>query len=123
MSSHEAAYLYAQRELAEKATAAVMLDLEHATGLRPEVTVDLYQDRWIRIVIDRGHTTPSMEARTVPEALVEVADYFQEQVDSVCWPTCPEHDMGLHAEVRNLSPVWWCRVGDHSVAAVGRLGG
>ena len=122
-SSHEAAYLSAQRELAERAMAAVMLDLEYATGLRPVVTVDLWRNRWIRIVINRGYTTPSMTARNLPDALVEVAEYFQEQVDRICWPTCPAHDVGLHAEVRNFLPVWWCRVGDHAVATIGSLGG
>ena len=122
MSDRES-YLDAQRELAQWASDAVVKDLVYATGMRPDVTVDLWQDGWIRIIIDRGYTAPSMTARSEPDALVEVADYFQEQVDSLCWPTCPQHAVGLHAEVWNFSPVWRCHVGDHAVALIGRLGG
>lgn len=60
-----------------------------------------------------------MTARALPDALVEAAGYFQEQVDRIWWPTGPDHDVGLHDEVRNFSPVWWCRVRDHALAAIG----
>jgi hypothetical protein len=35
----------------------------------------------VRIVVDGGFTAPSMWERTEPEAIAEVADYVQEQLD------------------------------------------
>ena len=39
-----------------------------------------------------------------------------------CWPVCPDHDMGLWAEVRDGSAVRRCRPYDHTLALVGSLG-
>ena len=69
-----------------------------------------------------GFTAPSMWATAEAEAVAEVAEYMQEQLDGECWPVCPEHDRGLHPEVRGGDAVWQCRFGDHTVAVIGSLG-
>jgi len=38
-----------------------------------------------------------------------------------CWPECRKHSVGLHPEVRDGHAVWWCRPGQHAVAAIGRM--
>lgn len=106
--------------LANNAAAAVLADLQSATLLRPTVIVDLY-DGGVRIAIDGSYAYPSMWEVAEPAAFAEVADYFQEQLDQECWPVCADHNTGLHAEVRGGDAIWWCRVGDHVVAHVGRL--
>ena len=114
-----------QLALAEEAAAAALHDLEAATGLHPSVAVEDNDGFGVRILIDGGYTAPSMWALDKPEALAEVADYFQEQLDQSgagAWPVCDRHDLGLHAEVHNDVAVWWCRKFQHAVAPVGRLG-
>jgi hypothetical protein len=61
-----------------------------------------------------------------PEATREIADYLQGEImeDSAvwaAWPTCPEHHNGLHAQVHDDAAVWYCRTGNHAVAAIGHL--
>jgi hypothetical protein len=56
-------------------------------------------------------------------ALVEVADDAQGAVmHSIngAWPVCPAHSLGVHAEEREGTAVWWCRGGGHVVALIGR---
>lgn len=110
--------------LAEEAVVAVLHDLHRATSLRPTVEVDQWMESSVRISINRGYTAPSMFAPAKPEAFAEVADYFQEQLDQSgagAWPVCKEHNAGLHAEVRDETAVWRCRLGGHTVAAIGAL--
>ncbi len=120
-------------ELANDAVAAVLDDLQGTSALRPEVLVDDYDGNGVRIWINDGYTAPSMWALERPEAFVEVAEYFQEQLDLAeylqelleqapgCWPRCAEHDVGLHAEVHDGAAVWRCRSGGHTVAPIGEL--
>jgi hypothetical protein len=118
------ALLAYQLALAEEAVAAALHDLEQATSLRPRVSVEAHDGSGVRIWINGGYTAPSMWALDKPEALAEVADYFQEQLDQSgagAWPTCAEHNVGLHAEVRDRTAVWRCRLGKHTVAAIGEL--
>jgi hypothetical protein len=119
------ALLAYQLALAEEAVAAAVHDLQHATSLRPSVSVEDHDGCGVRIVIDSGYTAPSMWALDRPAAFAEVADYFQEQLDQSgagAWPVCDRHDLGLHAEVRDGVAVWWCRKFQHPVAPVGGLG-
>jgi hypothetical protein len=116
-----------QLALANDAVTTVLADLHRTTDARPVVEVDSWMDSSIRISIDGGSTAPSMWEIEQPEALAEVADYFQEQLDQdpiigSIWPVCAEHDVGLRAEVRQRQAVWWCRLGDHVVATIGQLG-
>ena len=118
------ALLAYQLALAEAAAGAALHDLEHATSLRPRVVVEAHDGGGVRIRIDNGYTAPSMWALDEPEAFAEVAGYFQEQLDQSgagAWPTCAEHNVGLHAEVEGGTAVWRCRLGQHDVAPVGAL--
>jgi hypothetical protein len=58
-------------------------------------------------------------------ALAAVADDAQEAVMlsiQGAWPTCPEHQLGVHARAHDGAAVWWCRVdGGHVGARVGHL--
>ena len=115
-----------QLALANDAANSVLADLHRTTDARPVVEV-VWMDSSIRITIDGGFTGPSMWAVEQPEVLAEVADYFQEQLDQdpiigSIWPVCPDHDVGLHAEVRGGKAVWWCRLGRHTVATIGEFG-
>ncbi|GII55979.1 hypothetical protein Pth03_43680 [Planotetraspora thailandica] len=60
-------------------------------------------------------------------ALAEVADATQDEVMEVTWmvwPTCPEHRLGLHADLVEGTAVWQCAGGGTHVAArIGELGG
>ena len=119
--------------LANDAVAAVLDDLHETSALQPLVLVDDYDGNGVRIWINDGYTAPSMWALERPEAFVEVAAYFQEQLDLAdylqefeqaqgCWPLCRVHDVGLHAELHNGVAVWRCRRGGHTVAPIGELG-
>jgi hypothetical protein len=116
-----------QLALASDAAATVLADLHRTTDARPVVEIDVWMDSSIRIAIDGCFTAPSMWEVEQPEALAEVADYFQEQLDQdpiigSIWPMCADHDVGLHAEVHGGQAVWWCRLGKHAVATIGELG-
>lgn len=112
-----------QLSLAREATAAVVADLRRTTPLRPDVVVDLGDGDCVRISINRGYRTPSMDAMDQAEAYAHVADYFQGELaqESGTWPTCARHDTGGHPEVRDDTGVWWCRKGGHLIAPIGEL--
>jgi hypothetical protein len=127
------AFLNHQVGLAKEAAAAVLGDLHRTTAMRPTVVVDDYEGNGVRIHVNDGYTAPSMWESERPEAFVEVAEYFQDQLDLAdylqefgdvqgCWPLCAEHGTGLRAEVRAGTAVWRCDSGGHSVAPVGGLG-
>jgi len=117
------AFLAYKIALANDALAAVLADLDRTSAFHATVLVDTYEDV-IRITVNDGYTTPSMRAVDRPEAFAEVAGYFQEQTDQElrCWPVCADHDVGLHPEVHDGAAMWWCRLGDHGVSAIGALG-
>jgi hypothetical protein len=118
-----AEFVVDQVRLAAENVAIVMPDIERSSGLRPIVAVDNYMSL-VRISFNGGYTTPSVWAWENPEALVEVADYLQEQMmnDAGVWPSCPAHTQVLLPEVHGDAAVWWCRTGDHTVARIGDLG-
>ena len=58
------------------------------------------------------------------KVLVEVADFMQDQVIEDLhspWPVCRLHDKGGHAQLVDRQPVWACRFGSHTIAAIGQL--
>jgi hypothetical protein len=109
--------------LAQRAVDRVLADVRRTTSWRPTVLVDVWMGNSVRISVDGGFTAPSMSASTEPESIAEVADYVQEQLDQnpSIWPVCGVHDVGLHAEVRDGRPVWWCRLGGRAVNLIGEL--
>ncbi len=109
--------------LAQRAVDLVLVDVHRTSSWQPTVLVDVWMGNGVRISVDGGFTAPSMSARTEPESIAEVADYIQEQLDQSpsIWPVCAAHDVGLHAEVRDGRPVWWCRLGGHRVGLIGEL--
>jgi hypothetical protein len=61
---------------------------------------------------------------TREELLVEVADFMQDQVIEDLhspWPVCRVHDKGGYAQFVDRRPVWFCRFGSHTIAAIGQL--
>jgi hypothetical protein len=127
------AFLNHQVMLANEAVAAVLGDLHRTSAMLPTVVVDDYEGNGVRIRINDGYTAPSMWESERPEAFVEIAQYFQDQLDLAdylqefadvqgCWPLCGEHGTGLRAEVHDGTAVWRCYSGAHTVAPVGELG-
>lgn len=56
---------------------------------------------------------------------VEVADAAQEEIIEArwsVWPECPHHPNGLHPQLTEEGGSWICRVGDHRVGEIGKLG-
>jgi hypothetical protein len=62
-------------------------------------------------------------AGAAPEtALLAVADDAQDAIMEAlwsAWPVCPDHNLGLHVESHDGTPVW-CPGGRHVVAPIGR---
>ena len=117
-----------QAEVATAAVTAVLSDLERTTPERPNVVVEL--DEWggVRVAVDGGYSGSPLWDIELAEVVVQVADDVQEQwygpvIDGnfTCWPECRGHDVGLHPEVRGGHAVWWCRLGQHTVAPIGQL--
>jgi hypothetical protein len=108
--------------LAEEGVTAVLADLHRTTSLRPSAHVDV-MDGVVRIWINDGYTTPSVMGIERTEVLAEVGSYFLEQLDYELgtWPMCDVHDNGLIPRVREGAAVWWCPVGEHTVAPIGSL--
>jgi hypothetical protein len=116
------AFLAHQVELATEAATAVADDLQRSTPLRLVVAVEDNDGSGVRISINGGRTAPSMWELERPEAFVEVAEYFRDQLwDEGCWPVCEQHEIGLRGEVHDGVAVWWCRAGEHALALIGEL--
>jgi hypothetical protein len=112
-----------QVKLAEENVEVVLADVHRTTDSRPRVVVDAYRG----VVRISGWTTPSVTAKSNPEALVETAEFLKEQVVEEegwsPWPVCPVHEIGgVQPEVHDGVAVWWCGFGGHLVAEVGKLG-
>ena len=124
MSADEATPADAVLELSRRALALVLADISRTTCWNPVVRLEPWMDGDVRISVDGGFgTPPSVWQRTEPEVIAEIADYMQEMLDQnpSIWPVCGKHDVGLHAEVRERTAVWWCRLGRHVVSEIGRL--
>jgi hypothetical protein len=114
-----------QVKLAKENVELVLADVRRTTDIEPVVVVDAY--RSVVRIAWWGCTTPSVRARSNPEALVETADYLKDQiVEEEGWspsPVCPIHGIGgVQPKVRDGVAIWWCSFGDHLLADVGRLG-
>ncbi len=113
---------------AERALAPVIADLERACDIPASIwiaTESGYPTIWVSNGRSSGYAgTPMDENPEVAKA--EMADYVQGQLMDQdierFWPSCLEHGRGLHAEVREGAAVWFCRGGEHAVAAIGHLG-
>ena len=53
--------------------------------------------------------------------VAEVAQEYAMERFSVVVPVCDQHNAGLHVEVADARPVWYCSIGSHMRAAVGEL--
>ena len=108
----------------EQAVAPVRLDLARTCDLAVDVRI-VVEDGHPRVWVNNGQAWEGVELADPQGAVARAADYVQEQLMDVgvdaFWPTCPTHDRGLHAEVRDGHAVWWCRGGRHSLGAVGEL--
>lgn len=103
------------------AVAAVLADIDRTRSYTPTVVVEEH-DGFLCVVVDESWSGLSLSIER-SGALVEIADYFQEQLEDQlgCWPECKAHEAGLHPEVRSGAAVWWCRRGDHAVSLIGEL--
>ena len=117
-----------QAEVVTEAVAAVRSDLERATSEHVNIVVEL--DEWggVRVAVDGCYSGSPVSHIERAEVLVEIADDVQElwygpviNGRFTCWPECRTHNVGLHPEVRDAHAVWWCRLGQHVIAAIGQL--
>jgi hypothetical protein len=110
---------------AERAVALTLNDVHRTTPWRPAIHLSDLYGNGLAITVE-GHTRGATTADpTDDQAIVcEIADHIQEDLCEryALWPVCARHDAGLHAEVHDGAAVWWCRLGNHAVAAVGALG-
>lgn len=113
---------------AERALAPVLADLERTCEIRASIRV-MSEDGDLRVwVSDEGsYGWSSQPIDEDPEvAKAEMADYVQEQLMDVgvehFWPSCTEHNRGLHARLHQGRAMCFCRGGEHTIADVGHLG-
>jgi hypothetical protein len=114
----------ARRRRAQTAAALVALDVLHSLAETIEVSTTVDPPP-VRLVVNGQWVNGTGVMSFAPdELLVEVAGDIQEVImdDSRVWPECPQHGAGLHPERDNGTPSWVCRVGDHVVAPIGKLG-
>jgi len=115
-----------QLDLAQDAVALVLRDLHATTKARPNIKLRYDDEYGLIVSYDGGWSTPAMTALQNPDATCEIADYLQGAImeDGAvwsAWPTCPTHWNGLYAQVHQDAAVWYCRFGNHPVAAIGQL--
>jgi len=115
-----------QLDLARDAVDLVLRDMRATTKAAPNIDLRLDNVYGLIVSYNGGFTTPAMMSMHNPEATREIADYLQGQImeDSAvwtAWPTCATHRNGLYAQVHEDVAVWYCRTGNHPVAAIGQL--
>lgn len=115
-----------QMDLAQGAVALVLRDLHATTKARPNVELRYDNEYGLIVTYNGGWTTTAIVSLQNPEATCEIADYLQGEIveDSevwTAWPTCPTHRNGLYAQAHNDAALWYCRTGNHPVAAIGQL--
>lgn len=111
---------------AGEAVALTLTDWASIGGSAQLVTVALDADDEVCILVNGGGTTPSATGTDADDLAVSVADYLQAELMEAevafrVWPTCPAHGVGLHAQATDGGPGWWCRTGQHPVAALGSM--
>ncbi len=117
-----------QLELAKRAAAAVTSDIR-ATTADKEVEIEpVLEGSVVRIKCNGAfdeHDGGRMFAFDLDRAMVEVAETVQDLLTEqwwAVWPLCPEHgDHGLCPEPSKPVASWSCRIGPHTVGAVGGL--
>jgi len=112
-----------QLALAREAADVVLGDLHRTTDLRPTVAVDLDEWEQVRVWIKGGYSIVEI-GDDLADASAAMADYFQDELawQVGAWPLCDADGLGLHGEVHDGVPVWWCRFGGHGVTRIGELG-
>jgi hypothetical protein len=117
----------AQHQAAEAASRRVAADVAQTTGLTVSIGL-VERDGTMRIACDGEFSSDDSGgffAIGDEEAAAEVADTVQdillERLWRV-WPTCPQHDSGLHPDFIDGGAVWLCRSGRH-YTPVGELPG
>lgn len=110
---------------AKEAGTLVATDVTNTTQQTADITAGIHFEA-VRVVVN-GEVANGVGLMSFDpaELLVEVADAAQEIImdDRWIWPECPQHDAGLHPELVGAEAVWVCRVGRHTVAPIGQLGG
>jgi hypothetical protein len=124
----ETAFIERQVTIVERAIMAVLKDLTETTGLRPSAMVETEPFGIGYGGVGRmkeSHCSLSDHAVNELDLFVIAADDMKDNiVDDLigAWPTCPTHKFGLHPQVRDEIPVWWCYFGDgHAEARIGSL--
>jgi len=108
------------------ALAVVVRDLG-ATHPDLTITFDRRHGSWWVVLAGTGGRGDSSEfsadEEPGPDLLAAVADAAQDAILDgllVVWPTCPDHSLGLHADVVDGRAVWTCSGrGTHISAVIG----
>jgi hypothetical protein len=101
----------------------VARDLRRTLGEYPELRV-VRSEYGLTVEFEGSSYGTRFDELTDPaERLAEAAQVIQVDVCGMdrTWPTCPQHDRGLHAEVEQGEAVWRCSAGPHVVARIGHL--
>lgn len=111
----------AQLEVAATACRRVESDVKETTG--EAVTVAVVRDEdyagLLRITCDGEksvHDSSGFFSIGLEEATCEIADTVQDillERSWKVWPTCTQHDAGLHPDFIDGGAVWLCRSGRH----------
>jgi len=111
-------------QLATQAVELVLHDLRVTTIARPTITVLSDETGALIVTYDGSHSTPVMMSMRHPEATCEIAAYLQSEIAEdlwTAWPACRAHGSGLHPMHADGDAFWYCRAGNHQVAAIGGL--
>jgi hypothetical protein len=95
-----------------------------STRLPPPWEFRAEDNRAIRVAYWGQFATTTLMRLPREDVLAEVADYIQDQVTEDLhspWPVCPVPDTGGYAQLVDRQPVWFCRFGSHTIAAIGQL--
>jgi hypothetical protein len=112
-------------QFAREAVELVAADVGAGTRLPPPSSgFRIEEDGAIRVAYWGQFATMTLMGVTREELLVEVADFMQDEVIEDLhspWPVCHIHDKGGYAQLVDRQPVWYCRFGSHTIAAIGAL--
>jgi hypothetical protein len=122
----EVALTDVQLRLAREAADLVARDLNRTASIDP-VTFDVRYDAALETIVvslNGSYQTPAIFALRSPESTAEVAGNLQDRIQDklgAAWPTCPNHNRGVYAQIESGEAVWYCRSGGHSVSRIGDL--
>lgn len=113
-----------QVALARVAVGLVGHDIATTTGQEAPPFEYRDDDAGVRLAYWGRFATTTLSALSQPEMTVDVADFMQDGViEDVhgAWPVCPIHNKGGYAQLVDRQPMWFCRFGSHTIAAIGQL--